>query len=138
VTLILANLVEMLNFCDVEDEAYESSTSPPVSSSFKVVHKHSESNHERIGGAVQLVSDPLTMDHFSPDLCHSVALGQPYESDTQNPPCSHFSGDVGVHALCYPLLIQREIVGILSLSIPMMRTPPLASKIPSTIRITRD
>jgi len=23
VTLILANLVEMLNFCDVEDEAYE-------------------------------------------------------------------------------------------------------------------
>jgi len=37
VTLILANLVEMLNFCDVEDEPMKSSTSPPVSSSFKVV-----------------------------------------------------------------------------------------------------
>jgi diguanylate cyclase (GGDEF)-like protein len=119
VTLILANLVEMLNFCDVEDEAYE-------------VFDFAARQLFIQGGSISILNPttnelevrfnwsqtPLTMDHFSPDLCHSVALGQPYESDTQNPPCSHFSGDVGVHALCYPLLIQREIVGILSLSIP--------------------
>jgi len=61
-----------------------------------------------------LVSDPPDHGPLFTRPLYSVALGSAVRIRYAESPCSHFSGDVGVHALCYPLLIQREIVGILS------------------------
>jgi len=47
-----------------------------------------------------MVSDPPDHGHFSPDLCHSVALGQP-SNPIRRIPVLALLCDVGVHALCY-------------------------------------
>jgi diguanylate cyclase (GGDEF)-like protein len=119
VTSILGNLVEMLNFCDVEEEAYE-------------VFDFAARQLFVRGGSISILcatthdleekcnwfENAETDFTFPPDRCRSVALGQPYESNSENPACLHLRGDLGSRALCHPLLIQRDIVGLLTLALP--------------------
>jgi diguanylate cyclase (GGDEF)-like protein len=119
VTSILGNLVEMLNFCDVEEEAYE-------------VFDFAARQLFVQGGSIAILDETENVlevkcnwyEHgvapspFAPDLCRSAALGQPFESDLEIPPCAHFVGNVGWHTLCHPLMVRRELVGLISLSIP--------------------
>jgi diguanylate cyclase with GGDEF domain len=120
VTSILGTLVEMLNFCDVEDEAYE-------------VFEFAARQLFLQGGCIAILNeedgvmeikcnwfdDDLSIEPFAPENCNSIEHLQPYESNAENPPCRHYRGNADSDTtLCYPLSIKREIVGILILSLP--------------------
>jgi len=118
VTSILGNLVEMLNFCDVIEEAYE-------------VFDFAAQEIFDVGGSicfVDLSSQQLEMKchwlgyemddgPFLPELCRALRQGQPYESSLENPPCDHLHDSNFLHTLCQPLLIQREVIGVLTVAI---------------------
>jgi diguanylate cyclase (GGDEF)-like protein len=123
-TAILGNLVEMLNFCDVIEEAYE-------------VFDYAARELFDVGGSICILNPQsrqvemkchwlgYEMDEtpFSPDLCRALQLGQPYESSLDNPPCDHLHDSQFPHTLCQPLLIQREVFGVLTVAIADDREP---------------
>jgi diguanylate cyclase (GGDEF)-like protein len=119
VTSIVANLVEMLNFCDSVEEAYEvfefASRQIFVQGGFIAILNATTNEMEVRCNWFEGVE---TLEPFSPNLCHSVTNGQPYESGDGNPPCSHFRGDDQRRTLCHPVLIQREIVGLITVPVP--------------------
>jgi len=117
-TSILGNLVEMLNFCDVIDEAYE-------------VFDFAASEMFGVGGSI-CIMNPLSQQlemqchwlgyendssPFVPELCRALRSGQPYESSIENPPCDHLRDSKFLHTLCQPLLIQRDVIGVLTVSL---------------------
>jgi diguanylate cyclase (GGDEF)-like protein len=118
-TSILGNLVEMLNFCDVIEEAFE-------------VFDYTAREIFDVGGSICFMN-PLSqqlemkcswLDYgrddspFLPELCRALRQGQPYESNNDNPPCDHLRDSRFPHTLCQPLLIQRDVIGVLTVAIP--------------------
>jgi diguanylate cyclase (GGDEF)-like protein len=128
---ILSNLVEMLNFCGDVQDAYQ-------------VFGVSAQEMFQTGGLLSIV-DPSSalleqkgtwgdfehgVEHFSSDQCHAIQSGQPYESNLENPPCDHLSDSSHSYALCQPLFIQKEIIGVLTVSLSAADgVTPLADRI---------
>ncbi len=119
ISAIIYNLVEMLNFCDVVEEAYE-------------VFEYAARQIFELGGSINIVN-PATGQMegkrwwpgslsgnlpFDPDACFAIQSGQPYESGGGAPLCAHFARDIAPPTLCQPLSINREVVGLLAVSIP--------------------
>ena len=115
INAVLKNLVDMLNFCDVVEEAYE-------------VFEYAVRQIFRLGGSINIVN-PSTgqMERkcwwpgarsgsapFDPECCFAVQSGQPYVSGAHSPLCGHFASDVAPPTQCHPLYINREVVGLLS------------------------
>ena len=119
VTSVISNLVEMLNFCDVEEEAYEvfdfAARQLFVQGGFIGIMPTANAD---VSVQCDWFDSGVKIDPFSPDLCHAMASGQPYESGPDSPACSHFHGDGEGHTTCYPLLVQREVIGLLTVAIP--------------------
>jgi diguanylate cyclase (GGDEF)-like protein len=118
VTSVISNLVEMLNFCDVEVEAYEV---------FDFAARQLFVQGGFIGILTAARDDVAvtcnwygeeSIDPFPVERCHSIATALPYESGPDAPSCTHFHRDSTGHTLCYPLIIQREVMGLLTIAIP--------------------
>jgi diguanylate cyclase (GGDEF)-like protein len=115
---ILSNLVEMLNFCDVLEEAYS-------------VFNYAAQEIFETPGSISIVGpsgDQLELKcswggfenhetHFSSNQCRALQSGSSYESNLENPPCAHLRNSSLSYVLCQPLLIQKEIVGVLTVSL---------------------
>jgi diguanylate cyclase (GGDEF)-like protein len=114
----LSNLVEMLNFCDVIEEAYE-------------VFDFAARAIFDVAGAIYIMN-PLSQQlemkcnwlgyerddtPFYPEFCRALRQSLTYESSRENPPCDHLRDSQFPHTLCQPLLIQREVIGVLTVSI---------------------
>jgi diguanylate cyclase (GGDEF)-like protein len=117
-TSILSNLVDMLHFCDVVDEAYE-------------VFDFAAQQLFPVGGSMEFLEDATgvmraqcvwgdrtTWDAVSSNGCIAIENAQPYESKSGLPRCDHLRGVETLHTLCHPLIIQREVVGLLSITVP--------------------
>jgi len=112
----------------------KSSTSPPsaLHSRCSISILNPTTNNWRCGSTGLR---PLTMDHFHPTSVirwRSVSVRIRYAESR-----ARTSLVMSCTRPVLPTLIQREIVASSLFRSPMMRTPPLASKIPSTIRITQ-
>lgn len=117
-TTILSNLVEMLHFCDVPEEAYE-------------VFDFAAQQLFPAGGSIEFLNEPrgvtqaqcvwgdrTAWDTVSSHGCLAIESAQPYESKVGSLRCDHLRNVETVHTLCHPLIIQREIVGLLSVTVP--------------------
>jgi diguanylate cyclase (GGDEF)-like protein len=115
---VLNKLVEMLNFCDVLDEAYEVFNVTALEL-FDTAGLISFLNSDGEQLEVQCAWRGFTKDqsHFSPNQCRALQQGKPYESNLENPACAHLRYSPVSYALCQPLLIQNEIIGVLTLSL---------------------
>jgi diguanylate cyclase (GGDEF)-like protein len=115
---ILSKLVEMLNFCDAVEEAYE------------VFNFSAKELFETPGFIGVLNDDNDLVDvqftwggftnhdlHFSVNQCQALQQRRPYESDLENPACAHRIHSPFVHALCQPLMIQNEILGVITIAL---------------------
>ncbi len=118
VTSVISNLVEMLNFCDVEEEAYEvfdfAARQLFVQGGFIGIFTAA-------GDDVTVACNwygEVSINPFPIARCNSIATALPYESGPDAPPCTHFHRDGDGHTLCYPLIIQREVMGLLTIAIP--------------------
>lgn len=115
---ILSNLVESLNFCDVLEEAYS-------------VFDDAAQEIFETSGIISIVNpagDQLEVKcswqgfeteetRFSPNQCRALTAGRPYESNLDNPPCAHLRNSSLIYVLCQPLLIQKEIIGVVTVSL---------------------
>jgi diguanylate cyclase (GGDEF)-like protein len=117
-TSILSNLVEMLHFCDVVEEAYE-------------VFDFAGQQLFPTGGSIEFVDDATgvmqaqcvwgdrkTWSAVSSHGCRAIESAQPHESTAGSVRCDHLRSVEGLHVLCHPLVIQREVVGLLSVTLP--------------------
>jgi diguanylate cyclase (GGDEF)-like protein len=122
-TLAIVNLVEMLNFCDDVQDAYE-------------VFEYSASEIFHTGGYISILNSTSNQletvcswhgvekgEPFSTSACLALAAKVAYESNRDNPPCLHLHSSEFRHALCQPLLIRGEIVGLLTVSLPVEAAP---------------
>jgi diguanylate cyclase (GGDEF)-like protein len=116
---IISDLVDMLNFCDVVEEAYEVfdfAARQVFAEGGGIYISNMESG--RVEPKSSWPSRDDTMTSFAPELCHALAQGQPYASDEHHPRCAHFGGGQTLSTYCLPLLINRETVGLLATLIP--------------------
>jgi diguanylate cyclase (GGDEF)-like protein len=115
---ILSNLVESLNFCDVLDEAY-SVFDDAAREIFATAGSISILNPS--GDQLEQKCSWRDFDgvetHFSSNQCRALQSGRHYESNLDNPPCAHLRNNSLTHVLCQPLLIQKEIIGVLTVSL---------------------
>jgi diguanylate cyclase (GGDEF)-like protein len=119
VTSVINDLVEMLNFCDVVEEAYE-----VFGYAARQIFEHGEGIYvlNRENGLVEAKSSWPVRDQtpasFPLELCRALEQGQPYASDGDHPRCAHFSDDEVSPTYCLPLLINRETIGLLVSLVP--------------------
>jgi diguanylate cyclase (GGDEF)-like protein len=119
VGFVINEMVDMLNFCDVVEEAYD-------------VFEYAARQIFLAGGSIYILNSrkdkmeskcswpghDTTSDSFSLDQCFALELGQPYASDAEHARCAHFPSDERLYTWCYPLLINREDVGLLVALVP--------------------
>jgi diguanylate cyclase (GGDEF)-like protein len=117
-TSILSNLVEMLQFCDLVDEAYEvfdygaRQLFPSGGTLYFLNRTSGELEMKCTWGGVFMSAA------FDADLCTSIRREQPHESDADEERCEHLHDVRSRRTLCHPVMIQREAVGLLALTIP--------------------
>ena len=63
---------------------------------------------------------------FAPDDCWSLRRGKLHESGVSGPPCRHFGPEnLGLRALCVPMIAQGETIGVFHLLRgPLVAEPP--------------
>jgi diguanylate cyclase (GGDEF)-like protein len=119
VNAVVNDLIDMLNFCDTVEEAYE-------------VFDYAARQIFVDGGAIYILNPnnrqmeskcswpgrDATMMSFPMELCLAIDLGQPFASDSSVDRCAHFPNDEPSFSYCYPLLINREVVGLLVCLVP--------------------
>jgi diguanylate cyclase (GGDEF)-like protein len=119
ISAIIYDLVEMLNFCNDVDEAYE-------------VFEHAARQVFELGGSINILNAATGKMEgkrwwpgarsgnapFDPEACFAIQNGQPYVSGDLASLCEHFASDIAPPTLCQPLFINRETVGLLAVSIP--------------------
>jgi diguanylate cyclase (GGDEF)-like protein len=133
-TSILSNLVEMLHFCDVVEEAYE-------------VFDFAAEQLFPTGGSIEFVDDAsgvmqaqcvwgdrTTWSVVSSHGCLAIKSGQPYESKLGSARCDHLRHVQIVHTLCHPLIIQGGVVGLLSVTVPTDSTSTPSTVDPTHLR----
>jgi diguanylate cyclase (GGDEF)-like protein len=117
---VINDLVDMLSFCDVVEEAYE-------------VFEYAARQIFVDGGAIQILNvengeleskcrwpgPEVTVPSFSTKLCFAFEDEQPYLSDDAHARCAHFRAVETPSTYCYPLMINREIVGLLIALVPV-------------------
>jgi diguanylate cyclase (GGDEF)-like protein len=128
---ILSTLVESLNFCDVLEEAY-SVFDDAAHDIFATAGSISILNPS--GDQLELKSSwrdfHTDEPHFPSNHCRALQSGRPYESDLENPPCAHLRNSSLTYVLCQPLLIQQEIIGVVTVSLSEAgELSPLADRI---------
>jgi diguanylate cyclase (GGDEF)-like protein len=115
---ILSAFVERLNFCDVIDEAYD-------------VISSAAGDIFQIGGAIGILSatnDQVETkcvwrefvrleDTFTSYDCLALSQGQAFESRPDHPRCEHLKDAPAPYILCQPLLIQKDTIGVLTVSL---------------------
>jgi diguanylate cyclase (GGDEF)-like protein len=114
ITAVVNDLVDMLNFCDVVEEAYD-------------VFDYAARQIFLDGGAI-FILDPESGQmeskclwpgrdsaaaSFPVERCLALEQAQPYASDRDHARCAHFGSDETSYTYCYPLLINQEVVGLL-------------------------
>jgi diguanylate cyclase (GGDEF)-like protein len=115
---VLSNLGEMLNFCDDLEEAYEvfeysASELFQTSGFFSILNQKSN----ELETVASWHGFDKHVEPFSTGSCLALQNKQPYESNSDIPSCPHLLTTGFTHALCQPLLIRGEIVGILTISL---------------------
>lgn len=119
ITSVINDLVEMLNFCDVAEEAYEvfgfaARQIFVEGGGIFILNKESGLMEPKCSWPVGEHSSVP----FSAELCRALEQGRAYESDSDNPPCAHLSEDRAGRVFCLPLLINRETIGLLVTRMP--------------------
>ncbi|MGB8197503.1 MAG: GGDEF domain-containing protein [Acidimicrobiales bacterium] len=133
-TSILGNLVEMLHFCDVVEEAYE-------------VFDFAAQQLFPTGGSIEFADDATGVMQaqcvwgdrtawsvVSSYGCLAIKSGQPYESKLGSDRCDHLRSVHVLHTLCHPLIIQGGVVGLLSVTVPSDSTSTTSTVDPTHLR----
>jgi diguanylate cyclase (GGDEF)-like protein len=119
ITSVVNDLVDMLNFCDVVEEAYDVfdfATRQIFVEGGEIFILNQESVRMEPKCAWPIWDNAIAP--FPVALCHALEQGQPYASDAVHPRCSHFPSGETHSAYCLPLLINRETVGLLVILVP--------------------
>lgn len=117
-TSVLSTLVEQLGSCDVIEEAY-------------VVFEQAADEMFETGGSISILdatSNQLEVKstwrgfdksghRFASSECRALAQSSAYESDLDHPACEHLRECPFPFVRCQPLLIKKELIGVLTVSL---------------------
>jgi diguanylate cyclase (GGDEF)-like protein len=119
IAAVLDDLVDGLSFCNVVEEAYEVIEFAVRQifvdgGSINVLNRSSENLETKCAWPVPRGGE----SPFPPSSCIAIVNGQPYGSQPALPRCGHFPKSLTAATQCHPLLINQEVVGLLSVLIP--------------------
>jgi len=119
IAAVLDDLVDGLSFCNVVEEAYEVIEFAVRQifvdgGSINVLNRSSENLETKCAWPVARGGETP----FPPSSCIAIVNRQPYGSQPELPRCSHFPSTLTAATQCHPLLINQEVVGLLSVLMP--------------------
>jgi diguanylate cyclase (GGDEF)-like protein len=117
-TSVLSKLVEQLGSCDVIEEAYN-------------VFEQSADEMFETGGSISILNEASNQievkstwrgfdksgHRFPSSECRALEQSSAYESNADGPACEHLHDCPFPFVRCQPLLIKKEVIGVLTVSL---------------------